>query len=87
MKRFTAPLAVGVMLALGIAGFIYALGEIKGAAYTEMNSYTVWARFEDASGLATDSAVTMAGIQVGVIEAIELERDPPERPAGPQGPP
>ncbi len=75
MKRLYAPLTVGIMVALGIAGFLYALSEIQGATYDDTNSYTVWARFKDASGLAVDSAVTMAGIQVGVIEEIALEQD------------
>lgn len=74
MKRLYAPVTVGIVVALGVAGFIYALGEIQGATYDTTNSYTVWARFSDASGLAVDSAVTMAGIQVGVIEGIELEQ-------------
>ncbi|MFH1529626.1 MAG: MlaD family protein [Pseudomonadota bacterium] len=75
MKRLYAPLSVGVMLVLGVAGLLYALGEIRGTTYDATNSYTVWARFSDASGLAVDSSVTMAGIQVGVIEAIVLEQD------------
>jgi len=75
MKRVYAPLAVGVMVTIGVAGFIYALGVIQGARYDATNSYTVWARFNDASGLATDSSVTMAGIQVGVIDSIALEQD------------
>ena len=75
MKRLYAPVTVGIMVALGGAGFIYALSEIQGATYDDTNSYTVWARFTDASGLAVDSSVTMAGIQVGVIEDISLEQD------------
>ena len=75
MKRLIAPLSVGIMMALAVAGFIYALDEVKGTTYDAENSITVWARFTDASGLARDSAVTMAGIQVGIIEAIELEQD------------
>ena len=75
MKRLYAPVTVGIMVALGVAGFIYALSEIQGATYDDTNSYTVWARFTDASGLAVDSSVTMAGIQVGVIEDISLEQD------------
>jgi len=75
VKRLTAPLAVGLMILLGAGGLVYALREIQGSTFDEGNSYTVWARFEDASGLATDSSVTMAGIQVGIIEAIELEQD------------
>ncbi len=75
MKRLFAPVTVGILVALGVAGFIYALSEIKDTTYDKRNSYTVWARFSDASGLAVDSSVTMAGIQVGVIEKIELEQD------------
>ena len=75
MKRLYAPVTVGILVVLGVIGFIFALGKIQGARYDATNSYTLWARFDDASGLAVDSSVTMAGIQVGVIEAIDLEQD------------
>lgn len=37
------------------------------------NTYTVTVLMEDASGLITDAAVEMAGVEVGQIESIELE--------------
>src|SRR5580658_6175543 len=38
------------------------------------NGYTVHAYIHDATGLATRSRVTIAGIAVGTLEAIKLER-------------
>ncbi len=46
----------------------------KGAFYPE-DSYTVTARFNDATGLQVDSPVTLAGVQIGQVKSISLDQE------------
>jgi phospholipid/cholesterol/gamma-HCH transport system substrate-binding protein len=75
MAQGTAANAVKVglfVLLVGAAAFvIYRFVSPPGAGG---NGYTVHAFFPDATGLATRSRVTIAGIAVGSIRSIKLER-------------
>lgn len=75
MKRFDLELAVGFFLLVGIIclGYIsIKLGrlEIVGKGY-----YTVYAEFEKAGGLKPGSDVEIAGVNVGRVKSIRLDKD------------
>lgn len=68
------PFKVGLLVLAAAAGTIFMLVNFtSGVNFGEDDGYTVYAYFDDATGLATRSRVVMAGIQVGRIESIRLE--------------
>src|SRR5580658_9252129 len=73
MARATQAAKVGLFVALtGAAAygiFRYVSPEVGGGG-----GYTVHAFIQDATGLATRSRVTIAGIPVGTLDSIQLER-------------
>lgn len=72
MARATQAAKVGVFIALiGAAG--YGIYRYVGPEVTGGNGYTVHAYIKDATGLATRSRVTIAGIAVGTLDSIKLE--------------
>src|SRR5438445_2422961 len=73
MGQWTTAAKVGLfVLVVGVASiFIYRfVSRTTGTS----GGYTVYARFKDATGLAPQSRVLMAGIAVGTIKSIRLDR-------------
>src|SRR5690349_14797047 len=64
--------AVGLLVAICGAAFLIAFTFFRKGGYSEKDSYTVYAYFEDATGLTWKSRVQIAGIQVGEVERIGL---------------
>ncbi len=72
MARGTQAAKVGLFVALtGAAG--YGIYRYVGPEVSGGSGYTVHAYIKDATGLATRSRVTIAGIAVGTIDSIKLE--------------
>ncbi|HET9595262.1 MAG TPA: MlaD family protein [Anaeromyxobacteraceae bacterium] len=65
--------AVGLLVAVGVLAFFVAFTFFRKGGYAERDTYTVFAYFEDATGLTWKSRVQIAGIQVGEVERIGLE--------------
>jgi phospholipid/cholesterol/gamma-HCH transport system substrate-binding protein len=73
MARGTQAAKVGLFVLLtGAAG--YGVYRFVSPRVSGAGGYTVHAYIQDATGLATRSRVTIAGIPVGSLEAIKLER-------------
>jgi phospholipid/cholesterol/gamma-HCH transport system substrate-binding protein len=68
-------LAVGTLVTVTGAAFLFAFTFFKKGGYSKSESYLVDARFSDATGLTWRSRVQIAGIQVGEVERIVLEGD------------
>jgi phospholipid/cholesterol/gamma-HCH transport system substrate-binding protein len=73
MARGTQAAKVGLFVALSGAA-AYGIFRYVSPSVTGNGGYTVHAFIHDATGLATRSRVTIAGIPVGTLDSIELER-------------
>ncbi len=74
MTSRTVEIGVGIFVALGMAAlFMLAMKVSNLAAYRGEPGYEVTARFEDVSGLKVRSPVTMAGVRIGRVKAIEFD--------------
>ncbi len=65
--------AVGMFLLLGfvLTGYIsFRLGEV---GFWNRNEYTVYARFSNVAGLKKKAPVTIAGVEVGYVDNIQLD--------------
>ncbi len=79
VKEIRAPLLVGVVGVLGVVAFVLLFGSVQRVVVRPGEGYRVLADFEDASGLASHSRVTISGIPVGTIEKITLVTRPDGR--------
>ncbi|SFM41234.1 outer membrane lipid asymmetry maintenance protein MlaD [Marinobacter zhejiangensis] len=76
MARRTMEVTVGVFMLLGVFALIFLALQVSGLTPGGNGStYTVYARFNDAGGLTARGRVSMAGVTVGRIRSIELDRD------------
>lgn len=65
---------VGVFVAAGLAAlFMLAMQVSNLSTYTQDEGFDVIARFDDASGLKVRSPVTMAGVRIGRVKAIDFD--------------
>lgn len=65
---------VGLFVAAGIVGlFFLALQVSNLSSFTEQDSYTVTARFQNSGGLKVKSPVSAAGVKIGKVSAISFD--------------
>ena len=75
MKEIITPFKVGVVVIAGTLAFIWMFGQVREGIDEDDTGYRVFAMFDDVGGLAEKSRVTIAGINVGQIDSIELAGD------------
>ena len=84
MNRWRAPLLVGLVGIAGVVAFVLLFGAVRQDVVRRGQGYRVHADFEDVSGLADSSRVTISGVPIGTMERIELVTLPDgTTPAGP----
>lgn len=73
MKNLKNAILVGALTSAAIVAFYIAFMFLS-EEYSERDTYMLWAYFNDASGLYVASRVNMAGIQIGHVRDIRLEK-------------
>jgi phospholipid/cholesterol/gamma-HCH transport system substrate-binding protein len=72
----TQDTLVGLFVATGIAALFYMALQISNlGTYTSNDSYTVIAHFQNSGGLKIKSAVSVAGVRIGRVSKITLDKD------------
>ncbi|GAA0580102.1 outer membrane lipid asymmetry maintenance protein MlaD [Halomonas salifodinae] len=77
MKRSkTMELGVGLFMLAGILGLVFLGLRVSGLSLsTPADTFTLQANFANVGGLKPRARVTMAGVNVGRVSAIELDTD------------
>jgi phospholipid/cholesterol/gamma-HCH transport system substrate-binding protein len=75
MKKTTVELSVGLFVLLGLICVGYLTIKLSKMELMGDHYYRLTARFTTISGLKTGATVEMAGVQIGQVETIELDRE------------
>ncbi|MCV2403055.1 outer membrane lipid asymmetry maintenance protein MlaD [Marinomonas sp. C2222] len=76
MRSKRTELFVGGFIVLAVLGFTYLAVQVSGLAFSgKKDSYQVVARFDDIAGLSARAKVTIAGVAVGSVESISLDKE------------
>ncbi|ARU89728.1 outer membrane lipid asymmetry maintenance protein MlaD [Pseudomonas sp. M30-35] len=76
MQNRTLEVGVGLFLLAGMLALMLLALRVSGLAMgSNDDSYKVYAYFENIAGLTVRSKVTMAGVTIGKVVAIDLDRD------------
>jgi len=76
MRSKTLEVAVGLFMLAGFASLVVLALNVSGLTFSESkNSYTIYASFENIGGLTARSKVTVAGVAVGRVVDITLDKD------------
>jgi len=72
----TQDTLVGLFVACGIAALFFMAMQISNlSAFSSNTTYTISANFENSGGLKVKSPVTLAGVRVGRVSNIFIDRD------------
>lgn len=74
-RTFSLELFVGLFAAAGVAAAAYLAVGLAGLELGEGNNYTIYAEFDNISGLKYGASVEIAGVPIGVVSDIIL-KDP-----------
>ncbi len=75
MKKSSAEMVVGIFVLIGIVCVGYLTIRLGKMELIGGNYYHLRAKFESVSGLKTGAQVEIAGVQVGQVDAINLDED------------
>ncbi len=76
MQNRTLEVGVGLFLLAGLLAFLLLALRVSGLTVgSSDNTYKVYAHFDNIAGLTVRSKVTMAGVTIGKVTAIDLDRN------------
>lgn len=76
MAQRTTEIIVGLFMVAGLAALMFLALQVSGLSPKSSGaSYTLYASFNDTGGLTPRGKVSMAGVTVGTIESITLDKD------------
>ncbi len=75
MKKKTIETSVGIFFLLGLICVGYLTIKLGKMELLSDNSYMVKAKFKSVSGLKQGSQIEMAGVKIGAIDSISLDKD------------
>jgi phospholipid/cholesterol/gamma-HCH transport system substrate-binding protein len=76
MQNRALEVGVGLFLLAGLLALLLLALRVSGlSAGSGDNTYKVYANFDNIAGLTVRSKVTMAGVTIGKVTAIDLDRD------------
>jgi len=76
MRVRTQELTVGVFMLIGLLALVFLALRVSGLSLqTSEETYRITAKFENIGGLTTRAKVTMAGVTIGRVTKIYLDRE------------
>lgn len=75
MKKTTIELYVGLFVIIGLLCSAYLVVQLGGLKLTHTDRYSVFAYFSSVSGLKPGASVEMAGVAVGEVAMISLDKE------------
>lgn len=76
MQNRTLEVGVGLFMLAGLLALLLLALRVSGLTVgSSENTYKVYAHFENIAGLTVRSKVTMAGVTIGKVTAIDLDRN------------
>ncbi|MFV0454250.1 MAG: outer membrane lipid asymmetry maintenance protein MlaD [Pseudomonas sp.] len=75
MRIRTLEIGVGLFLLAGLLALLLLSLRVSGITAGNTDSYKLYAYFDNIAGLTVRSRVTMAGVTIGKVTAIDLDRD------------
>jgi len=76
MAQRTTEIIVGLFAIAGLAALLFLALQVSGLSPKSTGTtYTLYAKFNDTGGLTPRGRVSMAGVTIGTIDAITLDRE------------
>lgn len=75
MRIRTLEIGVGLFLLAGVLALLLLSLRVSGLSVSSGDTYRLYAYFDNIAGLTVRSKVTMAGVTIGKVTAIDLDRE------------
>jgi len=75
MRIRTLEIGVGLFLLAGVLALVLLSLRVSGLSVGNADTYKLYAYFDNIAGLTVRSKVTMAGVTIGKVTAIDLDRE------------
>lgn len=76
MYNKTVELVVGLFMLAGMVALLFLALQVSGLSLdSQKNSYRVYAMFDDLGGLSVRGKVSMAGVTIGRVSSVTLEKE------------
>ncbi|MCQ4319798.1 outer membrane lipid asymmetry maintenance protein MlaD [Stutzerimonas stutzeri] len=75
MRIRTLEIGVGLFLLAGVLALLLLSLRVSGLSVASTDTYKLYAYFDNTAGLSVRSRVTMAGVTIGKVTAIDLDRE------------
>ena len=75
MKKTSIETSVGIFVLLGLVCVGYLTIKLGKMELVGDNNYPIYARFQSVTGLKQGSRVEIAGVKIGTIDSISLDKD------------
>ncbi|MBN2653767.1 MAG: outer membrane lipid asymmetry maintenance protein MlaD [Nitrospirae bacterium] len=75
MRKFDTELSVGIFLLIGMLALGYLSIKLGKMEVIGSGGYSVYAKFEKAGGVKSGAVVEIAGVQVGKVKSVVLDKD------------
>lgn len=75
MRIRTLEIGVGLFLLAGVLALLLLSLRVSGLSVASTDTYKLYAYFDNIAGLSVRSKVTMAGVTIGKVTAIDLDRE------------
>ncbi len=75
MRIRTLEIGVGLFLLAGVLALLLLSLRVSGLSVNNADTYKLYAYFDNIAGLTVRSKVTMAGVTIGKVTAIDLDRE------------
>jgi len=75
MKKSSVEILAGIFVLIGIFCLTYLTIRLGKMEWLGEDTYPLYARFRSVSGLKSGTQVEIAGVPIGRVDSIELERD------------
>jgi len=75
MRIRTLEIGVGLFLLAGVLALLLLSLRVSGLSVGNADTYRLYAYFDNIAGLTVRSKVTMAGVTIGKVTAVDLDRE------------
>ncbi len=74
MNKFSLEFIVGLFVIIGVAAVSYLTFNVAGLTSFGNNHYLLTAKFENSSGLKEGAVIELAGVRIGKVKSIKLNK-------------
>ena len=75
MRMRTVEISVGAFVLAGILALVFLVVRVSGINFQDRATYSITARFDDVAGLKRRAKVSMAGVAIGRVSAIQVDTE------------